>query len=171
MINEPTLDYALKHLSPWETRQLPKHLFGCISEYIKLAGDTYHVEPIPIRIAKRLDEILDGFNIYDPGDIYDTLLTLCTVIARGHQWNQVVMLLEGDGLSVIEMESIVSTQNFVNGANDPNFKKVRKFLHVLKARYVAKICIERTAESVVAELVEQAIKSAEQSISEENNDD
>jgi hypothetical protein len=166
MINEPTLEYALKHLSPWETRQLPEHLFGCLSNYITLAGDTYHVEPVPIRIAKRLDEILDGFNIYDPGDIYNTLLTLCTVIARGHNWNQIVMLLDGEGLSVIEMESIVATQNFVNGANDPNFKKVKKFLHVLKARYVAKICIERTAESVVAELVEQAIKTAE-----ENNDD
>ena len=76
------------------------------------------------------------------------------------------MLLDGEGLSVIEMETIVASQNFVNGANDPNFKKVKKFLHVLKARYVAKICIERTAESVVAELVEQAIKSAE-----ENNND
>lgn len=167
MINEPTLEYALKHLSPWETRQLPEHLFGCLSNYITLAGETYHVEPIPIRIARRLDEILDGFNIYDPGDIYNTLLTLCTVIARGHQWNQVLMLLDGEGLSVIEMETIVASQTFVNGANDPNFKKVKKFLHVLKARYVAKICIERTAESVVAELVEQAIAAAEQSISEE----
>ena len=166
MINEPTLAYALQHLSPWETRQLPEHLFGCLSNYITLAGETYHVEPIPIRIAKRLDEILDGFDVHDPGDIHNTLLTLCMVIARGHQWNQVVMLLDGDGLSVIEMETIVATQNFVNGANDPNFEKVKKFLHVLKARYVAKIFIERTAQSVVAELVEQAIKTAE-----ENNDD
>ena len=171
MINEPTLDYALKHLSPWETQQLPEHLFGCQSAYITLAGESYHVEPLPIRIAKRLDEILDGFDVHDPGDIYDTLVTLCMVIARGHNWNQIVMLLDGDGLSVIEMESIVATQNFVNGHNDPNFQKVKKFLHVLKARYVAKICIERTAESVVAELVEQAIAAAEKSIPEEDNDD
>ena len=171
MINEPTLQYALKHLSPRETQQLPEHLFGCQSRYITLAGESYHVEPLPIRIAKRLDEILDGFNVHDPGDIYDTLVTLCMVIARGHGWNQVLMLLDGEGLSVIEMESIVATQTFVNGANDPNFKIVIKYLLFLKARYVANICIERTAESVVAELVERAIKSAEQSIPEEDSND
>lgn len=160
------LEYAISNMTDLERQNLPDHLFRDLRNEITIQRETYTVHPLPIRTARRFDEILSGCNVSDPTDLIETLKTLCTIIAREHAWGLVLQLLENDGLATVDLENIVATQSYVNGNNDPYFGSVRRFLNELRAKYCTSIYIERKADQIIANAINLGIEQTK----ETNND-
>jgi hypothetical protein len=160
------LEYAIQNMTESEKQNLPDHLFRDLSNEITIQRETYIVHPLPIRIAKRFDEILEGFKISDPQDLIETLKTLVTIIAREHAWGLILQLLENDGLASVDLENIVATQSFVNGPNDPYMASIRRFLNELRARYCTSIYVERKADQIIFDAINLGIEQTKDT----NND-